>query len=279
MGNLDVLRLCDGSRRRPDLSTWAPDWTVAIRRLAKPLHSQSKSYELAFDPNPEIPVARFSDDLKSMTTRGFIIGHLADDGDCIFSSKDPRGLDRFSDRGIDLNLLIKWSTHYIGWLMKTGILTFICRSFAKIFTFFYPEAKPLLEPYVQMFDDLRQDYLLESSPDSDAGLIESAENIFVPVSLRNEEEMVKWTFAWQHSMPDGLKVNPFRCHTMAPKPRKGDLTCLFVGASVGTLLRLVDNQYQVIGDADFGPFIRYLWRDCERQHQSGKLRIQDFELR
>ena len=281
MGNLDVLRFCDGLCRRPNLSTWAPDWTVAISRSTKPVISQSKSYELAIDPNPEIPVARFSDDLRAMTTRGFIVGHLADDGDCIYSSKDPRGLDQFKDRGIDLNFLIKWCTHYTSWLTETGILNFLFRSFAKMFTFFYPEAKPHIEPYVQMFEDLTQDYLREPPPDNDAELIESAENIFVPASARNDEEpeMVKWIFTWQHSMPEGLTVNPFKCHTMAPKPQKGDLTCLFVGASVGILLRPIDNHYQIIGDADFGPFVKCLWHDCEKQHQSGRLLLLDFELR
>lgn len=88
-GNLDVLRFSEGSRCRATLPTWAPGWIVSTRGTAQLIRVQSKPYELAFDPSPEIPVAQFSDDLTSMTTRGFITGHLTDDGDCIFSGDDP----------------------------------------------------------------------------------------------------------------------------------------------------------------------------------------------
>ena len=80
-GQLDVLRACAGSKRISGLPSWPPDWTATMLRSVSGLSYFGEPFHLPFETDHQIPVAKFSEDLRVMLVWGFTVGRLVGVGD------------------------------------------------------------------------------------------------------------------------------------------------------------------------------------------------------
>jgi hypothetical protein len=286
---LDILRCCEGAWRMKGLPTWVPDWTVIVTRDFNVPKTQTKPYALDSDPSPSTPIARFNDDLTTMTVRGFLIGHFVDDGYVTYSTQDPAGPDQVKKKiGVNFDWILWFSGHAQSLLVRSGLGSLLLTSTFAVFGYFYPQAKPLLALYKEMFADLGRQWDEEFSANKakptksrEATLPISGHNIFHNMVLgQEEEEFANRSFEWEQTLEE-VKLRPKQCHTYSPQARKGDLICLLIGAGEPYLLREVEGtgDFLLVGAARVGPFVKYIWRDCEREYAEGKLELKDFVLR
>jgi Heterokaryon incompatibility protein (HET) len=279
-GRLDILRVCEGFHRMPGLPSWTPDWTCNVFRSANTPVLQTKPYNLSSDPFPAQPVARFLDVPLTMTVRGFIIGHLVDSGQILFKLPDPTKDSQFREAGGGyMDLVMKYFAPNIVWLMKSGIFGFCAKSIIRLLIRLYPELNAPLTPYFGLVDDLvnvSMENPGNSNGDVDSTMPQVMENIFGPSDAEAEEKALR-SVNWKPILKK-ITMDPGHCHTYAPSPQGGDLVCMFIGAGEPYILRKDGDYYVLLNSATFGPFNRYLWGDCEREHREGTLTLQDFKL-
>jgi hypothetical protein len=280
---LDVLRACEGSRKIPDLPSWVPDWTCTAARHME--RFQLEPYDLSSHPSSEIPVARFSNNLMTMTVRGFVMGHLVDSGEVLLRSHNSPEESLAKNYPITiLNLIMKYGP----WLINSGIFGFCMDSALWLFIKFVPEAKATMTPYYGLVNSLvekfrsqlaDEDWAGEDLSNGDEpGLPINWENIFEAQSSFGREESVIRIVKWK-SVLKNTTIDPVKCRAYAADPQGGDLVCMFIGADEPCLVREEDDGYRLVGSVTFGPCNRLLWKDCEREHEAGTLILQDFELR
>jgi Heterokaryon incompatibility protein (HET) len=280
---LDVLRACEGSRKIPDLPSWVPDWTCTAARHME--RFQLEPYDLSSHPSSEIPVARFSNNLMTMTVRGFVMGHLVDSGEVLIRSHNSPEESLAKNYPITiLNLIMKYGP----WLINSGIFGFCMDSALWLFIKFVPEAKATMTPYYGLVNSLvekfrsqlaDEDWAGEDLSNGDEpGLPINWENIFEVQSSFGREESVIRIVKWK-SVLKNTTIDPVKCRAYAADPQGGDLVCMFIGADEPCLVREEDDGYRLVGSVTFGHCNRLLWKDCEREHEAGTLILQDFELR
>jgi hypothetical protein len=285
---LDILRCCEGAWRMKGLPTWVPDWTVIVPRGFNVPKTETKPYALDSDPSPSTPIARFNDDLTTMTVRGFLIGHFVDDGHVMYSTKDPAGPDQLKKFGINFDWILWFARHAQSLFIRSGLGSLLLTSIFNVVGYFSPELKPSLALYKEMFADLGRQWDEDFSADKakpkegrEEALPISGHNLFHNmVPGQEEEEFANQSFTWEHTLEE-VKLRPPQCHTYSPQARKGDLICLLIGAGEPYLLREVEGtgDFLLVGAARVGPFVKYIWRDCEREYAEGKLELKDFVLR
>ncbi len=278
---LDILRACEGFHRMPGLPSWAPDWTCNVFRYVHPPAGQTKPYELSSDPSPAEPVAQFFDVPLTMTVRGFVIGHLINSGWIMFKIPDhtnglriPEGMAGYMD------LMMKYFVPNIGWLIKSGIFGFCTKAILRLAIRLYPQLKEPFAPYFSLVDDLVNSSMAETvnnGDDTDFSMSQVLVNLIGPGEAEEEETACR-SVDWKPTL-GRTTMDPGHCHTYAPSPRAGDLVCMFIGAAEPYILRKDGNHFVLLNSATFGPFNRYLWKDCEREHREGTLTLQEFKLR
>jgi hypothetical protein len=151
---LDILRCCEGAWRMKSLPTWVPDWTAIVHRNFNVHKTQTKPYALDSDPSPSTPIARFNDDLTTMTVRGFLIGYLVDDGYVMYSTKDPASPDHLTKFGFNFDWILWFAGHGQSLLIRSGLGSLLLTSIFSVVGYFGPELKPVLALYKEMFADL-----------------------------------------------------------------------------------------------------------------------------
>ena len=248
----------------------------------------TKPCALDSDPSPSTPIAQFNDDLTTMTVRGFLIGHLVDDGSVMYSTKDPASPDQLTEFGVNIIWIAWFVGHCLTLPIRSGLFSLLLTSICNVVVYFGSELKPVLALYKEVFADLGRQWdgalsanMTKPKEGREEAIPISAHNVFHHmVPGQEEEEFANKSFEWEHTLEE-VKLRPQPCHTFSPQARKGDLICLLIGAGEPYLLREVEEtgDFLFVGAASVGPFVKYIWRDCEREYIEGKLELKDFVLR
>lgn len=209
------------------------------------------------------------------------MGHLVDSGRTLFKLPDRTNGRQFNEaRGDYIDLIMKYLVPNFGWLIKSGIFGFCAKSVIRLFIRLYPELNAPLTPYFGLVDDMLNDFMAnpgDDGGDADLGVPQVMENIFDPPDAETEETALR-SIDWKPILKK-TTMDPGYCYTYTPSPRGGDLVCMFIGAGEPYIVRKDGDHYVLFSSATFGPFNRFLWRDCAREHREGTLPLQDFKLR
>jgi hypothetical protein len=176
--------------------------------------------------------------------------------------------------------MMKYFVPNIGWLIKSGIFGFCTKAILRLAIRLYPQLKEPFAPYFSLVDDLVNSSMAETvnnGDDTDFSMSQVLVNLIGPGEAEEEETACR-SVDWKPTL-GRTTMDPGHCHTYAPSPRAGDLVCMFIGAAEPYILRKDGNHFVLLNSATFGPFNRYLWKDCEREHREGTLTLQEFKLR
>lgn len=288
--SLAVLELCDGICEMPGLPSWVPDFS---QRLIRERHEERTDAIAKF---PDIPIATFSTDLKTLTVHGFTIGHL--DGDMRSWSTTtaqvqhrPRGKNSPLSRPTDMSSLLKYLQPFVAIVSKIFIARIPWNLIRKLFYWYlrrglagmeddnHPLAHKLhaeVEAWIRGFEDFFADWHIFDSPNRDMPL--AFENVLhdeFPGALHLSTKSLGWK-----STPGRLLKPAWRCSTLAHDPQQGDAICLLVGARQPVLLRKMEGYYQFVGMLmPWQIFTYVLWNEYEEGYRSGTLKMETFELR
>jgi len=110
------------------------------------------------DPSPSTPIARFNDDLTTMTVRGFVVGYYADDGHVIYSTQDKAGTNQLNKFGLNFDWILWFAGHTQSLIVRSGLGGFFLNSIFGVIGYFVPESKPSLALCKELFADPGQQY-------------------------------------------------------------------------------------------------------------------------
>jgi hypothetical protein len=290
--NLDIFGYCEGFQQLEGLPSWAPDWSFNTGRYSSQTGTSAKPYTFSSIPNPEMPIAIFSDDLRTMLIRGFVVGRITNSGKVKLSS-NPNIADERAAVPKFLLQLFFYFIRLIVWLSMTGLMGYVAKlilAFFRMLMWALPSRRATLAFTVDIFEEMIQH--MESDEmrpatssakntsdknDQDfAGFPSSMDNILELLRAGGRDLMIR-TFEWATVLQEpSMFFDEF--DTSACDPQEGDWVCLLVGSNNAHILRVENGKWLLIGVADLGATIRWLWKDCVKEFESGTLELFTFEM-
>jgi len=280
--SLAVLRACDGLWKTEGLPSWACDWTRAVLRPTGISKIAAEQFRLRSQSVLSVPVAQFSDDLLTMSVRGFSIGRLNGDGEAMLSAKQFHKSPEFKEYAYAFESSYWYGSRLAQLSNEPGSTGKLARSAHRLLAEQVPDTKDVLELYEYLTNELAMEHRAgidgeDSGLDTIFKVPRSPENLFKRRIYGDEEDFAVRRFKWNKTFGNSL-ANSAPCITLAAQAKDNDLICMLVGAIEPHLLRKCKStgMYLLVGPVTLGSGLREMWTECEREYDQGSLRLETF---
>ncbi|RDW70963.1 hypothetical protein BP6252_07526 [Coleophoma cylindrospora] len=268
-GRLDVLRACLGTGKVTGLPSWVPDWTVTMMRSTSGMARWREPFSLPHMPPPQGAIAAFSDDLSTITVRGFIIGTLGPlEGSLLRKSQDDE--ISYQSHKRMLNSLISIGN----WMVGVFFLLLRIPGAGKLLRFLARRDPMELGFFLGILADIRPSLskgFKFAFPETLAAWTK-----YLDFTVREEAVASSFLVVPSQPMPS---VHAQSCSTYA-KAREGDVICMFVGGNVPFITRQESERLVLVGPASFGGFVPdgLVWAHAKKGLKNGTLALHSFTL-
>lgn len=301
--DLNVFRACLYQGSVSNLPSWVPDWTVKKVRSVSGWRNYQKPFTITGQNGEkfgnQVAVATFSDDLKRIGVRGFIVGHLSSFLlDAAIGDNDTRVnsvLPKFGQQGLYGNKLTAeniWAPTWSLWVKVSNILMFslihlpfrrfICR---------WLERKDIMDTgaHIAWISDIIDIKAAERSPNMRVPKNWKAFASRMRRSKSKDEGTRVYCFETETNPGFNLGptlVSPEGLTTYALDAVVGDKIAMMVGAKVPVVIRSAKQSneeketFRLIGPGTFGMPNRdqVIWRAAQEAYFKQELELREFEI-
>lgn len=290
---LDILRACTGHRSSPHMPTWVPDWRIAERKDNGENMQWETRYTLPDLPDPPMPVAEFSADLKSLHVRGVIIGHLANAGEEDIMMNTTTRIMKNIPADIPTSIPsfnLAYAGAFLLLLGRSGVLYWIAKFIARRVASRFPGT--IFEDIEEVVDIYATELKEASNPKGERFWKTMSEFWKTDIPLAHDvphfdsslDEVESWerNCEWKAIPELGLHpLLPVMCKIKiaADSPQPGDTICMMLGSNTPFILRENCGFHELIGCGTLPVLNRYMWNSVMKAYQSGTIRLQEFVIR